>query len=201
MNWLDTLVAMFWRQKPPPPLRAAPTPSISPSKPPAAATPPLEETVETPAVANPAWYALCEPLVKASEGCELVAYPDPASGGDPWTCGYGATGKGIGRGTVWTQEQADTRLTADLLRFGAAVDGLVKVPLTAQQKAALVDFSFNVGTGSLSTSTLLKLLNTGDYDGAAEQFTRWNIAAGKVMPGLVKRRARERSLFLTGVWS
>ncbi|MDR5757040.1 lysozyme [Caballeronia sp. LZ035] len=191
MIWLDSLLAIF--RKPAPAAPAAPAP--------VAKAPPLEETVETPAVASPAWYPLCEALTKASEGCVLVAYADPASGGDPWTCGYGATGEGIARGTVWTQARADARLTADLLRFGAAVDKLVTVPLSPQQKAALVDFAFNVGTGSLGTSTLLKLLNGGDYAGAADQFDLWVKASGKTMAGLVKRRARERSLFLTGVWS
>lgn len=195
MSWLDAVLALFK------PKQQVAAPLAEPLHPESVTVkPPLEETIETPAVVSPPWYPLCEPLTKASEGCVLVAYPDPASGGDPWTCGYGATGAGIMRGTVWTQAQADARLTADLLRFGAAVDKLVTVQLSPQQKAALVDFAFNVGTGSLGTSTLLKLLNAGDYTGAAEQFARWNIAAGKIMVGLVTRRARERSLFLTGVW-
>ncbi|SAL26107.1 lysozyme [Caballeronia sordidicola] len=104
------------------------------------------------------------------------------------------------KGTVWTQARADARLTADLLRFGAAVDSLVKVPLSPQQKAAIVDFTFNLGSGNLQSSTLLKLLNAGDYAGAANEFPKWNLASGKVMAGLVTRRARERSLFLIGAW-
>ncbi|OTP79508.1 Phage lysin / Phage lysozyme or muramidase [Caballeronia sordidicola] len=87
------------------------------------------------------------------------------------------------------------------MRFAAAVDSLVKVPLASHEKAALVDFTFNVGSKNLQTSTLLKLLNAGDYAGAANEFPKWNLASGKVMPGLVKRRARERSLFLTGTWT
>lgn len=195
MSWLDTFLGLFKRA----PAVAVPAP-VSPSNPVSAVTPPLEATVATPAVASPAWYPLCERLTKESESCRLTAYPDPASGGDPWTIGWGATGAGIEKGTVWTQSRADARLTADLMRFAAAVDSLVKVPLSPQQKAALVDFTFNLGSGNLQTSTLLKLLNAGDYAGAADQFARWNLAAGKVIPGLVTRRARERSLFLTGAW-
>ncbi|WP_438396508.1 lysozyme [Caballeronia sp. DA-9] len=198
MSWLDTLLSLF--KRPAPQVPAVPPQTIPPSKPATAAAPAIEETVATPAMASPAWYPLCEKLTKASEDCVLVAYPDPASGGDPWTIGWGATGDGITKGTVWTQARADARLTADLLRFGAAVDSLVKVPLSPQQKAALVDFTFNLGSGNLQSSTLLKLLNAGDYAGAANEFAKWNLASGKVMPGLVTRRSRERSLFLTGVW-
>ncbi|WP_186115432.1 lysozyme [Burkholderia gladioli] len=147
------------------------------------------------------WLALCRPLTAAAESCVLIAYPDPASGGDPWTIGYGATGAGIAKGVTWTQAQADARLDADLARFAAAVDRHVTAPLTPAQKAALVDFVFNVGEGNFTSSTLLRKLNAGDYDGAADELPRWNLAAGKVMPGLVVRRARERDLFLTGKWS
>jgi lysozyme len=199
MSWLDTLLGFFKRTPVPAGLPSVkneppPTPAIKPP------TPSLEETVATPAVASPAWYPLCEPLTKISESCRLTAYPDPASGGDPWTIGWGATGAGIEKGTVWTQSRADARLTADLMRFAAAVDSLVKVPLAPHEKAALVDFTFNLGSGNLQNSTLLKLLNSGNYAGAANEFPKWNLAAGNVMPGLVTRRARERRLFLTGAW-
>jgi len=199
MSWLDTLLSLFKRSPTPATLPAVkneppPMPAV---KPPSAA---IEDTVATPAVASPAWYPLCERLTKVSEDCVLVAYADPASGGEPWTCGWGATGDGVTKGTVWTQSRADARLTADLMRFAAAVDSLVKVPLAPHEKAALVDFTFNVGSKNLQTSTLLKLLNAGDYAGAANEFPKWNLAAGKVMPGLVTRRARERRLFLTGAW-
>jgi lysozyme len=135
------------------------------------------------------------------EKCRLVAYPDPATGAEPWTCGWGATGPDIVCGTVWTQEHADSRLTVDLNARADQLDSLVKVPLTAAQKAALVDFVYNVGAGNFRSSTLLRLLNAGDYQSAADQFARWNLAAGKVLDGLVKRRRAERDLFLTGTWS
>jgi lysozyme len=169
---------------------------------PTAVQPPPVSPSSTPTAApvRTDWIALCQPLTEASESCALVAYPDPASGGDPWTCGYGATGPDVKPGTVWTPQQAADRLDADLVRFGGIVDALVTVALTAEQKAALVDFTFNVGQGNLASSTLLKLLNAGEYAEAADQFVIWNQADGKVMPGLVTRRARERSLYLTRVW-
>lgn len=80
--------------------------------------------------------------------------------------------------------------------FGAQVDQLVKVPITVNQKAALTDFVYNVGAGNFRSSTLLRKLNAGDVQGAAAEFARWNLANGKVMPGLVMRRDCEKKMFL-----
>ena len=136
-------------------------------------------------------------LVQEFEGCKLEAYPDPGTGGEPWTIGFGSTGPDIGPGTVWTQEEADARFVDDLTKFGDGVDRLVRVPLTDNQFAALVSFAYNVGLGALAGSTLLRKLNAGDYQGAADQLPRWNKAGGRVLPGLVRRRAAERDLFLS----
>lgn len=135
-------------------------------------------------------------LIKQFEGCMLKAYPDPATGGAPWTIGYGHTGNDVRPGMVWTQVQADSALISDLAQCERAVSRLVNVNLTQNQFDALVSFVFNVGSGNLQSSTLLRKLNSGDYRGAAEEFPRWNKAAGKVMVGLTKRRAAERELFL-----
>lgn len=157
--------------------------------------------VPTPAaLVSDLWLPLCLRLTIASEGCKLTAYPDPASGAEPWTIGYGATGADIHQGTVWTQAQAEARLQAYLARFGAAVDVVVISAITPNQKAALVDFAYNVGVGAFSQSTLLRLLNSGDLAGAAAQFNAWTYADGKQMPGLIVRRQRERDLFTTGDW-
>lgn len=157
--------------------------------------------VSIPVAHEPDWLGLCRPLTEASESCRLNAYPDPASGGAPWTIGWGATGAGIVEGTVWTKDHADSRLTLDLNARADIVDRLVKVVLTPAKKAALVDFVYNLGEGNFESSTLLKRLNAGDYQAAADEFPKWNLAHGNVMPGLVRRRARERDLFLTGKWS
>lgn len=134
-------------------------------------------------------------LIKSAEGLRLKAYPDPGTGGLPWTIGYGST-SGVTRNMVITEAQAEQMLAADLVRFERAVDRLVRVPVSQGQFDALVSFTYNVGEGNFTKSTLLRKLNAGDATGAAEQFPRWVNAAGRVLPGLVKRRAAERAMFL-----
>jgi lysozyme len=85
-----------------------------------------------------------------------------------------------------------------VVALGSFVDSIVKVTLSDEQKAALISFAYNVGQTALKGSTLLKKLNAGDIEGAANEFPRWNKAAGKVMNGLTKRREGERALFLLG---
>lgn len=138
----------------------------------------------------------CFALVKRFEGLSLKAYPDPATGGEPITIGYGHTG-GIHLGTIWTQDEADTALMDDLHRFGATVSTLLGGAPTKQcQFDALTSWIFNVGAGAAATSTLLRMHIAGNFAGAGDQFLRWNKAAGRVMPGLVKRREAERALYL-----
>ena len=142
-------------------------------------------------------------LIKASEGCakrradgRYDAYPDPGTGGDPWTIGWGSTGADIRRGTVWTQKQCDDRLLEHLADFSAAVAAVIGgTPTTQAQFDALVSFAYNVGVANLRSSTLLKKHKAGDHIGAAAEFAKWNKAAGKVLPGLVKRRAAEALLY------
>lgn len=131
-------------------------------------------------------------LVKSFEGCKLAAYLCPA--GVP-TIGYGRT-RGVKLGQTCTQAQADAWVQQEYDEFEAGVRKLVKVPLTANQLGALASFAYNLGIGNLKSSTLLKLLNGGDYPGAAAQFARWNRASGQVLAGLTKRRAAEAALFL-----
>jgi lysozyme len=133
-------------------------------------------------------------LIKQFEGCKLTAYPDPGTGGAPWTIGWGATGPDIRRGLTWTQEQADARLEADVQRFARGVDDLVE-EATQSQFDALVSFAYNVGRGALASSTLLKKHRAGDYAGAAAEFARWNKAGGRVLPGLTRRRAAEAAIY------
>jgi lysozyme len=134
-------------------------------------------------------------LIKQFEGCRLKAYPDPGTGGDPYTVGWGATGPDIHPGTVWTQDQADNRLLLDVTRFARGVAKLVTVTLTEGQMAALISFAYNCGLRALGGSTLLRLVNAGDFAGASAQFGRWDRAAGKRLPGLTRRRAAERACF------
>lgn len=140
-------------------------------------------------------------LIKGFEGCRLTAYPDPGTGGAPWTIGYGWTlpvdGKPVRPGMTIDQSTADRLLKTGLVSYENDVLKLVKVKLTQNQFDALVSFAYNVGSRALSTSTLLKKLNSGDIKGAADEFLRWNKAGGKEMPGLTKRRKAEREVFLS----
>jgi lysozyme len=132
-------------------------------------------------------------LIKSFEGLELEAYLCPAN---VWTIGYGHT-KGVKKGDKITKEQAEKLLDEDLAFFRNGVKRLVKVALNKNQFGALVSFAYNLGLGSLESSTLLKMLNAKDYQGAADQFLRWNKSKGKVLTGLVRRREAERAVFLT----
>lgn len=135
-------------------------------------------------------------LIKEFEGCRLTAYQDSVG---VWTIGYGWTrpvdGKPIESGMTIDQATADRLLKTGLVGYENDVLNLVKVKLTQNQFDALVSFTYNLGAHALSTSTLLKKLNAGDYSGAADEFLRWDKAGGKVLPGLVKRREAEKQLF------
>ena len=138
---------------------------------------------------------LATAIIREFEGLRLEAYPDPASGKDPFTIGYGATGKGIGPGVRWTRKQAETRLDSDVERFMGRVKERLERYASPPQLAAMTSLAFNIGIGAFSSSTLLRKFNDGDDAGAAAEFDRWIRAAGKKMPGLVRRRAAERALF------
>ena len=143
-------------------------------------------------------------LIKRFEGCAKVrrdgmveAYPDPGTGGDPWTIGWGATGPGIGKGTVWTQDQCDARLEADLALYSAEVAAkIADTPTTQAQFDALVSFHYN--TGAIGKATLTRKHIAGDYAGAAREFDRWCYAGGRVMRGLARRREAEAALYRKG---
>jgi len=140
------------------------------------------------------WRQVAFGLITHWEGCKLKAYPDPATGGAPWTIGFGATGPDIGPGTEWTQSQADADLQRRIDAIGIAIDGF-DVPLNDNQKGALCSLAYNIGIGNLSNSTLLKCLKRRDIYGASAQFLVWNKAAGRVMAGLVNRRKDEKAIF------
>lgn len=136
-------------------------------------------------------------LVSSFEDTKLQAYDD---GVGVWTIGTGTTvypnGQKVKRGDTCTLAQAKAYFAHDLMRFESSVNDLVKVPLSQNQFDALVSLVYNIGTGAFAGSTLLKKLNAKDYAGAADQFLVWNKGGGKVLKGLVRRRADERALFL-----
>ena len=133
----------------------------------------------------------CTELVKTFEGFRGVAYRCPA---DVWTVGYGHTA-GVGANAFLSEPEAAAVLDADLELADIAVSRWVSVPLTQNQFDALASFAFNLGGSSLRISTLLRKLNARDYAGAAAEFDRWTHGGGKILNGLVSRRAAERELF------
>jgi lysozyme len=149
-------------------------------------------------------------LIKRFEGCAQLrsdglihTYPDPGTGGEPWTIGWGATGHDhihggrIAEGTVWTQEQCDARLVRDLERYAAEVASVLgDAPTTQAQFDALVSFHYN--TGAIARATLMQKHRARDYLGAAKEFARWNRAGGRVLKGLTRRRAAEADLYRSG---
>ncbi|PRP70895.1 muraminidase [Chromobacterium amazonense] len=131
-------------------------------------------------------------LIKQFEGLKLTAYQDSVG---VWTIGYGHTGRDVKPSQTISSNQADQLLRQDLARFEQGVSNLIKVSIKQNQFDALVSFSYNLGLGNLQSSTLLRLLNQGDYQAAAGQFPLWNKAGGKVLPGLTRRRLAEQALF------
>lgn len=134
-------------------------------------------------------------LIKSFEGVRLTAYK-AVSSEQYYTIGYGHYGPDVTAGMKITQTQADEYFKKDVERFEKAVNDNVKVPLNQNQFDALVSFTYNCGAGALQRSTLLELLNQGKYEEAADQFDVWNKSGNTVLAGLVKRRAKEKELFL-----
>jgi lysozyme len=132
-------------------------------------------------------------LIKGFEGFSSKPYPDVAGF---LTIGYGHK---INPGELFaeiTEDQGEALLRTDLRSTEVAVNELVSVSLTQNQFDALVSFTFNLGRGRLAESTLLKLLNSGNYDGAAGQFERWAFVGLTKNAALVRRRQAEQTLFL-----
>jgi len=138
-------------------------------------------------------------LIKKFEGLELTSYPDT---GGIWTIGFGSTinkdtGQAIKQGDKIDVATAERWLKQDIAEREKKIKGLIKVPVTANMKAALVSLAYNIGTGAFASSTLLRLLNSGaDKKLVADQFLRWNKVQGKEVKGLTNRRKLERELFL-----
>ena len=158
---------------------------------------------------RPEWLKLATPLIERFEGMarlipgdKVEAYPDPATGGKPWTIGIGSTtdesGNPIEPGTIWTVARARKRFEAHVLEFNQQLDGiLMGAPTNDRQRAALVSLIYNIGPDAALGSTLLRKHIAGDYMGAAEQFDRWKWAGCRVLKGLLRRRAAERELYLS----
>jgi GH24 family phage-related lysozyme (muramidase) len=140
-------------------------------------------------------------IVKSFEGMRTTAYPDPGTGGEPWTIGYGHTSAAgppqVYPGLTITRAEAEEILQRDLIKYEKAVTEAVTRNPTSDQYSAMVSFTFNVGPAAFRDSTLLRKHNAGDFAGAANEFLRWVYAGGNVMPGLQRRRNAERALYLS----
>lgn len=134
----------------------------------------------------------CSAITKEFEGCKLKAYICPAG---KLTIGYGHTGSDVTEGMEITQDRAEELLMQDLTVASKAVNSYVTHPINQNQFDALTDFTYNCGSGNFKSSTLLKLVNAGDFAGAALEFGKWNKGGGKVLDGLTRRRAAESALF------
>jgi lysozyme len=138
-------------------------------------------------------------LIADFEGLRLKAYPDPGTGNEPWTIGYGTTiypdGRKVKKGDVITQVQALDYLRYDTKKFANAVGQVVSVPVNQNRFDALVSFTYNVGISAFSRSTLLRKINAREYEAAEAEFAKWVYAAGRILPGLVTRRKAEHDLF------
>ena len=149
--------------------------------------------------------AACRALIAGFESCakhrpdgRLDAYPDPGPTGLPWTIGFGTTGPGITRGTIWTVEQAEAALTARIDEAARAVTRVIgAAPTTQNQFDALVDFTYNCGSGAFASSDILRLHVAGQHAAAAEHFLHYTRGGGVVLAGLVRRRKAEAALYLS----
>ena len=130
-------------------------------------------------------------LIKKFEGCELYAYQCSAN---VWTIGYGHT-KDVEPGMQITQEDAEQRLVDELHEYENYINEYVTAPLSQNQFDAMVSWVYNLGPANLKASTLLKVLNAGDYEGVPAQIRRWNKAGGEILDGLIRRREAEARLF------
>lgn len=131
-------------------------------------------------------------LTERFEGVRLQAYQDQVG---VWTIGYGHTGTDVHPGMTITQEQAEMFLGQDIKAVVDAINRDITVPLTQGEFDALVDFGFNLGVSALEHSTLWKQLNAGQFDAAATQFPRWDMAGGQHIQGLLARRLAEQVEF------
>ena len=143
-------------------------------------------------------YELLYSIIRKYEGLKLVSYLCPAG---VWTCGYGSTGPDVVKGIKWTQEYAEQRMRADASIF---IKGVLKLspplakPENVVRLCAVASFAYNLGLTRLAGSTMLKLINKEDWEGAAQSCMLWVRGGGKVLPGLVARRTTEAGYIRSG---
>lgn len=138
-------------------------------------------------------YSKAVEIICEFEGFSSVAYKCPAG---VWTIGYGQT-HGVREGMTISEPEARKYVEEQCEKIAKSILGLLKVQVNENQLSALISFYYNIGCGAFMRSTLLRKLNAGDIQGAANEFLKWNKANGKVLAGLTRRREAERQLFLS----
>ena len=139
-------------------------------------------------------------LIREFEGLRLRAYPDPATGGDPWTIGYGTTrinGQPVAPGSVCTLAEAESYMETDATSMANKIKSWIHVPCTDNMISAMISLAYNIGIMGLYHSSILSQVNEGDKEAAAHGFRLYVHAAGRVLPGLVHRRQVEAQVFLS----
>lgn len=142
--------------------------------------------------------ALAVALVGGFEGLRQNAYPDPATGGKPWTICFGHT-EGVRPGDRKSIEECKALLISDLAIYANGITNCVTAPLPDERFVALTSFAFNVGVGAACKSSVVRLINQGRTRDGCDALLKWNRAAGIVFPGLTRRRQAERALCLKGI--
>lgn len=142
--------------------------------------------------------ALAVTLVGGFEGLRLNAYPDPATGGKPWTICYGST-NGVKPGDKRTMAECKALLVGELDIYANGIEACVTAPLPDSRFVALTSFAYNVGVKAACRSSVVGLINAGKTKAGCDALLKWNRAAGIVFPGLTRRRQKEREFCLEGL--
>lgn len=142
----------------------------------------------------------CIDLIKQFEGCVLTSYPDI---GGVWTIGYGTTryptGMPVGQNETCTLDEAEYYLSHDVREFATGVSDALVAPINQLMFDACVSLCYNIGIGAFKRSTLLQLINSGNYLEASDQFLRWNKVGQREIAGLTRRRKAEKAMFDAGI--
>jgi lysozyme len=137
-------------------------------------------------------------LIGGFEGLRQNAYPDPATGGKPWTVCYGET-LDVHKGDYHSIAECKAMLVDSLQKYANGISACVTAPMPDDRYVALVSFAYNVGVGAACKSSVVRLINQGHTREGCDALMAWNKAAGVTFPGLTKRRAKERALCLRGL--
>ena len=135
-------------------------------------------------------------LIKKFEGCETSAYQDSVG---VWTIGFGHT-KGVEEGQTCSIEDAESMLADEMDEYEGYINNMVKVELQQHEFDSLVAWVYNLGPTNLSESTMLKVLNGGQFDRVPDEMNRWTRAGGEILEGLVRRRQAESLMFQDLDW-